>query len=383
MVGSIKEYNVLSEGEARLEELKVELALLADASTFSYQLQAKAEGSSLVVRGLVPNPAIRDLALKVAREHTILNVADGITFQTNLALRSGGQEVEAVHKHALQVLGQHFPEHASTFRVTAKITGEVTVSGTVPTFEDRVAVSRKLRLVDGCTCVVNQLQVPSVLRNGVANFKVTADGRLTVPASKVVDATLTLAARTANTTKSTSGVIKQVSYTTQTDPISVAPQSAATPPRSPSAGTAQPPATTAKTVPEPVPANAPLPLAPVPKKETVKAPVPDKDGAYVTTGIILVSAEEPAAPVPVATPPAAPPPPAPKGDASTAHLKKRIEAVCGKAVHGVEVVPQGPGSVLVRLKARNAEDAKLVSEKVLGMPEIVALQAQVQATVEP
>src|SRR5207248_1576613 len=105
--------------------------------------------------------------------------------------------------------------------------------------------------------------------------------------------------------------------------------------------------------------------------------------AYVTTGVILVSAEEPAAPTPVATPPRTGTPVAAKSNVSTANLKKRIEAVCGKAVHGVEVVPQGPGSVLVKLKVRTPEDAKRSSEKVLEMPEIVSLQAQIQTTVEP
>jgi hypothetical protein len=385
ITGNITEFNALSEGEARLEEMKVELAWLADPSSFSCQLQSKVDGPSLVVRGAVPNQTLRDLALKVAREHTILPVADGMTLQSNLVLRSGGKEAEAVQKQALDVLTQHFPKHAPTFRVTAKVTGEVTVSGTVPTFEDRVAVSRKLRLVDGCTCVVNHLQVPSVLRNGVPHFTVTADGRVVVPASKVVDATLTLAARTAGNTsaKPTAGVIKQVSYTSQTDSIPVAPRGPATSPHSPSSGTGQPPATTARTAPEPVPASAPLPLAPVPKSDAGKTPVPDKDGAYVTTGVILVSAEESPAPRPVAPPPAPGTPAASKSDVSATHLKKRIEAVCGKAVHAVEVVPQGAGGVLVRLKVRTAEEAKRASEKVLEMPEVLALQAQVQTTVEP
>jgi osmotically-inducible protein OsmY len=372
ITGNITEFNTIPEGEARLEEMKVELALLAEAATFSCQLQAKANGPSLVVRGPVPNQTLRDLALKVAREHTVLPVTDGITLQSNLALRSGGKEAEAVQKQAIDVLTKHFPQHAPTFRVTAKVTGEVTVSGVVPTFEDRLAVSRKLRLVDGCTSVVNHLQVPSALRNGVPHFTVTADGRVLLPASKVVDATLILAARTtANPpTKSAAGVIKQVSYTSQTDSIPVAPRGAA--------------ATTAKTAPEPVPASTPPPLAPVPKGDAAKAPVHDKDGAYVTTGFILVSAEDRLVPTPVPPPPPAPGTPvAAKSDGSAAQLKKRVETVCGNGVRDVEVVSQGAGNFLVRLKVRTEEEGKRASEKVLGMPEIVALQAKVQATVEP
>jgi hypothetical protein len=376
IVGNITEFNPVSEGEARLEEMKVELALLAEPSLFSCQLQPRVDGPSLVVRGMVPNQTVRDLALKVAREHTILAVADGLTLQANLASRSGGKEADAVQKQALEVLSQYFPEHAGTFRVSAKITGEVTVAGCVPTFEDRVAVSRKLRLVDGSTCVVNQLQVPSVLHNGMPHFKVTADGHLLVPASKVVEATLALASRASGNSvpKSSAGVIKQISYTSQTDSIPVAPRSSATSPHSPNREMGQPSLTTPRTALEPVPPSAPLPLAPVPKNDTAKAAGPDKDGGYVTSGIILVNAEESPVPVPVSG----------KGNPSPAHLKKRIESVCGKTVRGVEVVPQGPGSVLVRLKARTAEEAKRASEKVLAMPEVAPpFQVQLQTTVEP
>jgi hypothetical protein len=382
IVGSVTEFNIVSEADARLEELKVELAWLAEPSSFSCQLQAKADGPSLIVRGFVPNQTVRDLALKAAREHTFLNVADGITLQSNLVLRSGGKEAGAVQKQALEVLTQHFPQQAKTFRVTAKVSGEVTVTGTVPTFEDRVAVSRKLRLVDGCTCVVNQVQVPSVLRDGVKHFVVTSDGRLVVQASKMVDS---LDGRTApRTVAKSAGTIQQVTYTTTTENIPAAPRAPAKSPPSPFGGAAQPPATTAKIAPEPVPASTPLPLAPVPKGETAKAPVPDPDGGYVTTGVILVGTDNPPPPAPAATPPSADTLIASPGDVSPAKLKKRIEAVCGKAVQDVEVVPRAPGSVLVRMKVRTSEDGKRASEKILALPEVAPpFQVQIHAAVEP
>src|SRR5262249_14003599 len=70
IAGDLTEFNTPFEGEARLEEMKVELALLTEPATFSFQLQARVDGTSLVVRGAVPNQTLRNLALKVAREHT-------------------------------------------------------------------------------------------------------------------------------------------------------------------------------------------------------------------------------------------------------------------------------------------------------------------------
>src|SRR5436190_19228989 len=43
---------------AKLEEMKVELALLADPVTFSFSLGARASGAALELRGYVPNDVV-------------------------------------------------------------------------------------------------------------------------------------------------------------------------------------------------------------------------------------------------------------------------------------------------------------------------------------
>src|SRR5579859_4602576 len=60
----------LTEGHSRLEEMKVQLALLADIATFPYYLGARAAGENLTVTGYVPNERVKQRALELARQHT-------------------------------------------------------------------------------------------------------------------------------------------------------------------------------------------------------------------------------------------------------------------------------------------------------------------------
>src|SRR5207302_262388 len=53
-----------SEDLRRKAEIDVELAWLADPVTFPYYLEAQADATTLTVRGYVPDPAVRDHALK-------------------------------------------------------------------------------------------------------------------------------------------------------------------------------------------------------------------------------------------------------------------------------------------------------------------------------
>src|SRR5262249_30606075 len=63
---------------ARLSEIQVELGWMADPFTFPYRLEAKANGGALEVRGVVPSEAVRQRALRIAREGCPLKVTDGL-----------------------------------------------------------------------------------------------------------------------------------------------------------------------------------------------------------------------------------------------------------------------------------------------------------------
>src|SRR5690349_11934263 len=69
---------VVADGNNRLDEMKVELALLADTATFPYYLSSRVAGANLEVRGYVPNAMVRQRVLDIARRTTTLRVVDGL-----------------------------------------------------------------------------------------------------------------------------------------------------------------------------------------------------------------------------------------------------------------------------------------------------------------
>jgi hypothetical protein len=171
---------VMNEGQARYEESQVELAWLAEPMLFSLNLGAQLKDNTLVVRGYVPTAAVRDQALKVAREQTTFRVVDELKIYPALATRGSFDKPEAIQQYAKQILVEQFPEHGKDMEVKCDSRGRVTLTGPIGSYEDKVLVSRKLRQVAGCSCVVNQLMVTVVMKDGHVRPQVTADGKHTV-----------------------------------------------------------------------------------------------------------------------------------------------------------------------------------------------------------
>src|SRR5262249_58069456 len=76
------------DSHTRLEEMKVELALLSDPATFGCRLKASVDGAGMLVRGFVPNEAVRAKAIQLARTGTHLTVADGMKINAPLSMRA-------------------------------------------------------------------------------------------------------------------------------------------------------------------------------------------------------------------------------------------------------------------------------------------------------
>jgi hypothetical protein len=173
---------VLAEGQGRLLEIKVELALMGDVATFSYRLGARATGEAMEVRGYVPNDIVRQRALKIARDNCTLNVTDALRTHPALAYRSGGASVRQLEEAVRMSLTEAYPETARNITAKARANGEVTLTGAIPSWEEKLAVSHSLRKVQGCSAVINQLKVPEVVKEGVKLTAVSADRHLLVPA---------------------------------------------------------------------------------------------------------------------------------------------------------------------------------------------------------
>jgi hypothetical protein len=169
-------------GRMRLEELQVELALLSNPATFGHVLGCKHTGTKLEVHGFVPNESVRAQALEIAKQHCDGPVADMIQVNGALAPRLPAGTADELQQGAKALLAETFGRAAAGLEIKAGTQGRVVVSGTCDSYEQKVAVSKKLRGLRGCCAVDNRVTVKPVLRDGRMVLPVTADGSCTVAA---------------------------------------------------------------------------------------------------------------------------------------------------------------------------------------------------------
>jgi hypothetical protein len=145
--------------QARLEEVRVSLAWLTDPATFPYELTACVRGGSLEAGGTVPDAAVKEMALKLARQHTSLPVVDALEVRPVKAAQRMTLPAAAVQRSAAGLLSVAVGARGRDLTAQARPDGQVTVRGSVVSLEDKLYVSRRLRQVAGCTSVVNRLTV--------------------------------------------------------------------------------------------------------------------------------------------------------------------------------------------------------------------------------
>lgn len=238
------------EGRGRLEELKVELALLAEPTTFPFPIAARTVDGRLELRGQVPNETLEGRALRVARKHTHLPVADALQLNVDLAMPIEAVSADAVRQGAVEVLTEAYGLAARGFEIRVESGGQVCVNGGVNSVEDKVAVSRKLRQVRGCTCVANYLLVSPMMRDGKMVTQINSSGTMVVP-----------------------GQVLCLDGTGQEAPTRVAAAPPSAPPSAPTVEVAAP--APIAPLPPPVVAPAPTPLKPMTPAVTPPAALPN------------------------------------------------------------------------------------------------------------
>lgn len=164
---------VLPRGHTRLAEIQVELAWLADPVTFPFHLQARATEAGLEARGYVPTEAARDRALELARQKSRMTVIDALRIHPTLVQSRAGEPAAVVQQAAAAVLAEAYPDHATKFAIQVQPRGQVRVLGEVPSREEQLAISKRLRRVRGCTSVDNQLSCLSETRSATAQHFIT------------------------------------------------------------------------------------------------------------------------------------------------------------------------------------------------------------------
>jgi hypothetical protein len=371
-----------ADDRGRREAALVELGWGADPRTFACRLAAYPVGGVVEVRGCVPNEVTRLHALAIAQASTALAVVDRLTVYPNLSQRRDGDFGDALRRGALTLLAGALPDRVGGFLVSAQPDGQVTVSGTVRTLDEKLAVSRQLRALAGCTCVINLLDVDPAAP-ALAPRAVPA-----VPAPVVrteVPGTTPAAPPGKEVRHATRRVPEQVLAVT---PAAFQTAEPSPPPRP--AGTEGAVAATGGALPGQHTNGA------------VPAPSDPPAGGYVSSGVVLHKRAEvpstfvPATAGPVAAPAlpyvssgtvivahAAPPPAAAVSSVPVAALKRRIEGVCGRSAHDIEVVALSENELEVRLKAASVADGGHLSAKIMGIKELARYRVTFQVRVDP
>ena len=130
---------------------------------------------------------MRERALQLARTGTHLTIADGLRIHPTLAMRAAGVPVQTLQQGASALLVEGFPEAARGIETKATIAGQIILSGSVRSVEEKLAISQRMLHLNGCTSVVNQLKVTPILKDGMSLTMVTADGLHVVPTEVVMD----------------------------------------------------------------------------------------------------------------------------------------------------------------------------------------------------
>jgi hypothetical protein len=145
--------------DAHMIEMKVELAWLADPVTSYCPLEAWTVGSTLEVHGQVPSEADQAHALQLAREGSGMRVVSKLVLNPRLRAPANRKPQDVLHREAFNALQQRFPQQATAITVSTLADSQIVLKGTVPTYEDKLAISRHLRQATACSCISNQLQV--------------------------------------------------------------------------------------------------------------------------------------------------------------------------------------------------------------------------------
>lgn len=401
---------VRADQDGRLAEIKTELAWLADPAVFPCRLIARADGSTLEVRGFVPHEAIREQALKLAREHSGLSVVDALQVHRGLAPRTSvGRDPQEVKLAAVEALKRTLPEAADAISVQVRPGGQVILDGVVPSHEDRLLASQCQRKVNGCTSVLNRLEVatsaaspnpPTLARHeplpaGPATATQQPMSRPSPESLSAVEVSPPLPMASppameqpaAPVVPTPSQPLRPLHLKEAVDPAvrpikaeqTVAPRPRVpepqmeTPPRP--SGPALVPVATRK---QPEPAMRPTPavVSASPAPAAVAKTVPSQPGApYVTTGVVLIEGLD----LPLeGTPPAAT-----DLNALAAQMRQKIEATFGDQVKGVQVRAISPTSLEVRVKARDAAEGHRLSQALFKMPELRPYQVTLDVDLVP
>ncbi|HEX3316116.1 MAG TPA: BON domain-containing protein [Gemmataceae bacterium] len=139
-----------------------ECALLADPLTFPYPLQAVFHDNTLEIHGTVPSLAVRERVLTLARVVHHGAISDRIEVELSSARRIRPESASQLRLTLMQRLHAAFPQHVAHIQVRCDERGNVTIDGSVPTWNEKRTILLTLRDTPGCASMANHLTLTSV-----------------------------------------------------------------------------------------------------------------------------------------------------------------------------------------------------------------------------
>jgi hypothetical protein len=139
--------------------IEVPLAWIADSRVCAHLPCATLRDGKLEVTGKVPDATVRVRALELAQRASGLPVVDLMQVVPSEAFQQVPVAVDLLESEAALAIHTEFPAYQGQLKVQAAANGQLTVTGTVASHEEKLLISLRLRRLAGCTAVNNLLQV--------------------------------------------------------------------------------------------------------------------------------------------------------------------------------------------------------------------------------
>jgi BON domain len=134
-----------------------ECALLADPLTFPYPIQAVFHDNTLEIHGTVPSLAVRERVLTLAGAVHRGAISDRIEVELSSVRRIRPQSAGQLRTALVQRLHAVFPQLVAHIQIQCDERGNVTMTGSVPTWTEKRSIHQTLRDTPGCASMTNNL----------------------------------------------------------------------------------------------------------------------------------------------------------------------------------------------------------------------------------
>jgi hypothetical protein len=137
------------------------MAWLADPGLFTYSLSIRQTNKGLELHGFVASEPARQKVVAIARALCTGPVIDQLKLLPGMPIQMSRGAVPAeLAPIASSALAEALGDKVLALRVVCPSPGRVEVSGSLPTIEDKLLVSKCMKTLSGCTHVVNRTSAP-------------------------------------------------------------------------------------------------------------------------------------------------------------------------------------------------------------------------------